>query len=155
MIYLYYGEYTLVRTIRYHGAIIRDGFILLVKHRGESGYEYWNVPGGGREPGESEEECVIRELREETHLDVIVDCLVIDGPSHADSPYRRFKIYLCTPVAGTAHADGAEIIDIGWFDLRSRDQAALATIRNSTTQDTLQRIRKVLGYWQVGRAAGV
>ena len=65
---------------------------------------------------------------------------------HQHSPYRRFKIYLCTPEAGTARPDGAEIIDVGWFDLRSHDQAALAIISNSTTQDTLQRIRKALGY---------
>jgi 8-oxo-dGTP pyrophosphatase MutT (NUDIX family) len=29
---------------------------------------YWFTPGGGREPGESEEECAVREVLEETGL---------------------------------------------------------------------------------------
>ncbi len=30
---------------------------------------YWDLPGGAREPGESPEQCVIRETREELGLD--------------------------------------------------------------------------------------
>ncbi len=57
------------RTIRYQGAIIRDDHLLLIKHREhESGREYWILPGGGRESDESEEDCVKRELQEETGL---------------------------------------------------------------------------------------
>jgi 8-oxo-dGTP diphosphatase len=72
----------LPRTIHYQGAIIRDGYILLVKQRAESGYEWWNVPGGGREANETEEQWIVREVKEETNLDVKVVCLLIDGPSH-------------------------------------------------------------------------
>lgn len=103
------------------------------------------MPGGGRELGESEEECVIRELREETHLDVTVDGLLIDGPSHRHSPYGRFKIYLCSHTGGIVRPDGVETTDVAWFDLRSHDQMALAIVNNETTHDTLQRIRKALG----------
>ncbi|MCJ7551548.1 MAG: NUDIX domain-containing protein [Anaerolineae bacterium] len=142
----HHEEHILDVTIRYHGAVIRDGSILLVKQGAVGGYQWWDVPGGGREPGESEEECVIRELREETHLDVIVDGLLIDGPSHPHSPYRRFKIYLCTPIDGTARPDGVEVTDVGWFDLRSHDQMALASVNNETARDTLQRICQALGY---------
>ncbi|QOS77684.1 NUDIX domain-containing protein [Paenibacillus sp. JNUCC31] len=51
------------------GAIIRDqmGRILLQKR---SDYGDWGLPGGGMEPGESIEETMIREVKEETGLDV-------------------------------------------------------------------------------------
>lgn len=43
--------------------ILREGKILL-SH--ETGTGWWLVPGGGLEPGETPEECCIREVEEET-----------------------------------------------------------------------------------------
>lgn len=45
--------------------ILREGKILL-SH--ETGTGWWLVPGGGLEPGETPEECCIREVEEETGL---------------------------------------------------------------------------------------
>ncbi|PAD29970.1 NUDIX domain-containing protein [Paenibacillus sp. 7523-1] len=52
------------------GAIIRDdrGRILLQQR---SDYGDWGLPGGGMEPGERIEETMIREVKEETGLDVV------------------------------------------------------------------------------------
>ena len=67
------------RLIRYQGAIIQDDQLLLIKHHElASGREYWILPGGGREPGESEEDCVIREMMEETGLTVAVERLLME-----------------------------------------------------------------------------
>jgi len=134
------------RTIRYQSAIIRDGFILLVKQRGEDGYEWWNVPGGGREADETEEQCIVREVKEETNLDVKIECLLIDGPSHPHSPYRRFKTYLCTPMGGDPKPDDTESHDVRWFDLSDESQLTLKTLNNETSCVMLQRIRQALGY---------
>ena len=54
------------RVVRYQGAVVRKGHILLVRQRFGSEYECWNVPGGGREDEETEEQCVVREIKEET-----------------------------------------------------------------------------------------
>ena len=46
---------------RYPGAIIKDHHILLIKQTEHaSGRSYWLIPGGGIEPGETEEACVQR-----------------------------------------------------------------------------------------------
>jgi YD repeat-containing protein len=50
--------------------IIRDGRLLLSKYRDERGYWYV-TPGGGQVRGETLEECVVREAREELGIDVI------------------------------------------------------------------------------------
>ncbi|WP_017813184.1 NUDIX domain-containing protein [Paenibacillus shenyangensis] len=52
------------------GAIIRDDHNrILWQKRGDS--HDWGLPGGGMKPGETIEETMIREVREETGLDVI------------------------------------------------------------------------------------
>jgi ADP-ribose pyrophosphatase YjhB (NUDIX family) len=138
------------RTIRYQGAIMRDGHILLVRHRYADGYEYWGIPGGGRKADETEEQCVIREVKEETNLDIKIEQLLIDGPSHPHSCYQRFKTYLCTPIGDQAqpgHESGRRaIVQVEWFDLSDKSQLGLETVNNTITYAVLQRIREALGY---------
>lgn len=52
------------------GLVIKNGKYLLVKEKLGDGKEYWIVPGGGVEFGESLEQAIIREMKEETNLDV-------------------------------------------------------------------------------------
>lgn len=94
----------LKRVCRYQAAIVReDHHILLIQHREHaSGRTYWVVPGGGLEDGESEEECVCREAREETNLEVDVVRLLIDEPAIGGTVYERWKTYLCRVVSGEA-----------------------------------------------------
>jgi len=56
------------------GAVIKDeqGRLLLVRRRNEPGAGLWSLPGGRIEPGETEQQAVVREVREETGLKV--DC---------------------------------------------------------------------------------
>lgn len=62
--------------IRGIGLIIKDDKLLLVKHRDEEGNQFWTAPGGGVEGGESVQECIEREVREETGLKVLAKQLV-------------------------------------------------------------------------------
>src|SRR3954447_19489970 len=55
-----------VRMIRAAGGVVlRDGAVVLV-HRPK--YDDWTLPKGKTEPGESDEECALREVEEETGL---------------------------------------------------------------------------------------
>ncbi|CAN5585875.1 NUDIX hydrolase [soil metagenome] len=62
--------------------------LLLVNHRGLYDHDFWAVPGGGIEFGQTAQENLEREYREETGLMVKVDafqfvCEYISGPLHA------------------------------------------------------------------------
>ena len=50
--------------------IIRDGKILLEKRKNEPGRGQWSIPGGLIELGESAKETAVREVEEETGLEV-------------------------------------------------------------------------------------
>ena len=59
------------------GAIVMDkGKLLMVKRDHEPAKGLWTLPGGRLEPGESLREAVIREVREETGVDIDVDGLL-------------------------------------------------------------------------------
>ena len=52
--------------------IVDDDQILLVQRGNDPGRGLWSVPGGRVEPGEQLRQAVVREVREETGLAVIV-----------------------------------------------------------------------------------
>ncbi|HLL80923.1 MAG TPA: NUDIX domain-containing protein [Ktedonobacteraceae bacterium] len=55
-------------------AVIFDGSRVLLSLRRDIGW--WNLPGGGLEPGETVDEALRREVREETGLEVELERLV-------------------------------------------------------------------------------
>ena len=56
--------------------IVQNGKILIVRRSSEPGKGKWSVPGGLVELGETVEQAVVREVREECGLDVEVDRLI-------------------------------------------------------------------------------
>jgi alpha-N-arabinofuranosidase len=152
------------RTHRYQGAILRGHHVLLIKHREHAtGHSYWVMPGGGREPGETEEACVRREMLEETHLKVRVGSLLQEtwgGPPGDD---RCFKTYLCRVIAGEAQPGAEpeeerarlyEISEVRWFDLRDPGAWETELRDNPYTYPLMHRIRSALGYTAESPAKG-
>lgn len=143
------------RRTRYQGAILRDHHVLLLKQMEHaSGRSYWQIPGGGMEEGETEEQCVRREMREETGLDVRVGALLLDELGPPGAIYRRWKTYCCAILAGearpgsepeAAYADAYSFTEVGWFDLRSPTTWNTRLGADSYISAWLQRIRVALG----------
>jgi ADP-ribose pyrophosphatase YjhB (NUDIX family) len=97
------------------GVHAKDGKILLLKRNVEPFKGFWHVVGGHVEEGESLEEAVKREFREETGLDVTVGG-VIGG--RLEETFDRIKVIVAFEVKS---AEGeirlnSENEAFGWFD---------------------------------------
>jgi len=73
-------------------AIIKDETILMVRHQ-HDGRNYWTLPGGGIEENETHIEALVREVFEETHLQVEVNQFLF---KEEESPNRISYCYLAT-----------------------------------------------------------
>lgn len=74
-------------------AIIIEDNKILVMHRSKYGSEYFTLVGGRLNDGETFEQALAREVKEETGLDVVKARLVFIE-EHA-APYNEQHIYLC------------------------------------------------------------
>jgi ADP-ribose pyrophosphatase YjhB (NUDIX family) len=101
------------------GVIVAGEQVVLIKRGSEPLKGRWNLPGGVVEVGETLHEALVRELLEETGLEVEVGPVieVFDRITRdADGRVRFHYVlvdYLCWPVAGTLRA-GSDVDDARW-----------------------------------------
>jgi ADP-ribose pyrophosphatase YjhB (NUDIX family) len=105
-------------------AVVRNatGRLLLI-HKADN--DLWALPGGGHDPGESITQTVVREVREETGVDVEVTGLVgtYTDPRHVmayDDGEVRQQFSLCftaRPLSCDARGDGVETLAADWVDV--------------------------------------
>jgi 8-oxo-dGTP diphosphatase len=78
-----------------HGVIASRGRMLVLKRAPRMSYKpgSWDLPGGHLALGEGFEDCLLREIKEETALDVAIDRL-IGMNSMAPQPYLQ-AFYSC------------------------------------------------------------
>ncbi|WIY03372.1 NUDIX domain-containing protein [Amycolatopsis mongoliensis] len=100
-------------TIRCVGGIAFDpaGRLLLIRRANDPGSGQWSLPGGRVEPGETDKEAVVRELFEETGLDVIPGTLI---GTVTRGPYEIHD-YACS-VTGGALTAGDDASEARWSD---------------------------------------
>ena len=110
------GEDGLVRAAG--GVVVRDGRLLLV-HRPK--YDDWTLPKGKCEPGESDEDCAVREVEEETGLVCELGTELL-STHYTDSRGRpkRVRWWLMSPVSGEFTPTN-EVDEIRWL---TREEAA-------------------------------
>lgn len=101
------------------GAVIHDeaGRILLAQNRDTGGYM---LPGGAIDPGESPRQAVVREVREETGLDVEPESIAaVIGPWHVrypngDAVDYTATLFYCRITGGTLAALDGEATGFQW-----------------------------------------
>jgi len=107
------------------GAVIKDdqGRLLLIKRGHEPGAGLWSLPGGRIEPGETDAQALVREMREETGLAVEAGRLLGSvqrpapgGPATAggqEGTVLDIRDYTATITGGTLRA-GDDAADARW-----------------------------------------
>lgn len=87
-------------------AVILDSGEVLATQRGRAAYSYtsykWEFPGGKVEVGETPEEALRREIKEELDMDVIVGRHLVTVEHEYSDFVIRMAAYVCTPINGRA-----------------------------------------------------
>ena len=92
-----------MKTIHVVAAIITDasGRIFATQRGYGEWKDWWEFPGGKIEPGETPEEALRREIREELDIDITVGRLLATVEYDYPAFHLSMQCYLCTLPAGT------------------------------------------------------
>lgn len=113
--------------------IITDeqGRVLLVRHN--YGKRSWIFPGGGLKGGEAADVALIREMSEETGLEVEIVRLV--GVYLSYLAYKRDHVFVfeCRQSGGALRQVGGEIAEADWFPAEALPEPLAPGMRNTLT----------------------
>ncbi len=122
------------------GAIVRDeeGRLLLIRRGHAPSAGLWSLPGGRVEPGESAEDATVREVAEETGLevDIIRETGAIDIPTGTGDVYA-VRDFDCRVLGGTLVAGD------------DADEACWVSIADLPAMNTSPGLIEVLRGWGV------
>lgn len=116
-----------------------QGRLLVVRSRGRT---LFYLPGGKREPGESDHQALVREIREELGVTLVPQAhplVVVEAPADG-KPGTTVRL---TCYAGTSEgvlAAHSEIEEVAWLGPEDRHRCSVATL---AVLDALERARGV------------
>lgn len=98
-----------MKSIEVVAAIIRKGDRIFATQRGYGDFkDYWEFPGGKMEAGETPEQALVREIREELDAEIRIDKFL----STIDWDYPNFHLtmhcYVCSLVSNELHLNEHE-----------------------------------------------
>jgi 8-oxo-dGTP diphosphatase len=108
-----------MKTIEVVAAVIQHQNKILAVQRGPAKYAYisekWEFPGGKMEAGETEEQTIIREIREELDMQIAVNAKLLT----VEHTYPDFHLTMHTYLCETEQCEPTltEHIDFKWLSL--------------------------------------
>jgi ADP-ribose pyrophosphatase YjhB (NUDIX family) len=125
--------------IRVAAIILKDGKVLLIKHR-KGSRSYWLLPGGGLEYGECIHDCLKRELKEELNLEIKVgDFLFLNESIPPDRHRHVLNLYFMAEIiSGNIVLGKEKILDgFGFFGAEEIDKLTIYP-------NTKEELKKIL-----------
>ena len=116
--------------------IFRDGKLLITQRHAKSHLGgLWEFPGGKREPNETFEQCLVREIREELGLKISVGELFEEVVHAYPEKSVRLKFFICKILSGEPQPlDCAAVkwvtkVKLATFDFPAADARLLEKLR--------------------------
>jgi len=145
-------EYPIAPLMGVGAVIVHEGRVLLVQRGREPLKGRWSIPGGLIEIGEMLHEAVVREVREETGLEIEpVELVELLDRIHREGERVRYHYviadYLCRVVGGTLKAaDDAEAVRwVERAEWNSHSALKLEPITVRVIETAWQRARELAG----------
>ncbi len=114
-----------MKTIEVVAAVITDGDRIFATQRGYGDFKgMWEFPGGKMEPGESREEALVREIREELDVDVEVGEFLCTVEYDYPAFHLTMHCFICSIVNGELRLKEHEaarwlthdeLLDVDWL----------------------------------------
>ncbi|MAG76786.1 MAG: DNA mismatch repair protein MutT [Colwelliaceae bacterium] len=105
---------------------IKDKKVLCARSKGK---ETYYIPGGKRDPGESDQEALIREIREELSVDINANSVEYYGPLKAQAdgkPEGTMVKVTCYQAGFTGELSvDSEIEEMAWLDSNDIDKCSV------------------------------
>ena len=93
--------------------LVNEGKYLLIQEKRSDICGLWNIPGGRVDSGETLEQAAIRETKEETGLDVIINRPLIVMMDNDD--LHLLHSFQAETVGGVLNFPDDEVLDAKWF----------------------------------------
>ena len=98
-----------MKQIEVVAAIIRKGDRIFATQRGYGEWkDWWEFPGGKMEAGETPEEALVREIREELSAEISVDEFLCTVEHDYPAFHLKMHCYLCSLVTEALHLNEHE-----------------------------------------------
>ena len=150
-----YGNRVRVRAC---GLCWQENSLLLINHKGLTPGNFWSPPGGGIEFGETAHETVVREIWEETGLEVtagsfLFACEYIKNPLHAVELFFEVNVSGGELGVGYDPEMGAEkqlLHEVCFMPYRAiRNLALHERHKMLSLFETPELLKNAVGYWKI------
>lgn len=137
------------------GVVIREGRVLLVRLTYGAQAGRYIFPGGRVDPGETLDEAVVREVREETGVEASVEGLIGVRTRRDGLRNDTYAIFLLQWRDGEPAPDGRECDDARFFDLAGlRAVSAITPLTRLVSQRALTGEYRLLPRVEVSQPGG-
>ena len=116
--------------------VVEDGKVLLVKHNAG----HWDFPKGHVEEGETEIETAIREIKEETNIDIKIEKenKYISEYSPKENVMKTVIYFIGEKVGGEDKPQIEEVSDVEWVDVNK----AVERITHQKSKEIMMQVIK-------------